>query len=339
MVEWGFGATLTSIVKPVMHALNYGYCLDTPPAMLKYNCSDFSTLFQPIGTPMASQCGSACDGIGDKIVLRDDTMACGPTYSKTVVYNEMGFPLNFEETDMRACNEKYSDTLQGSDALPGVLGQMLSSQMGFFPLVSFIQARALRPSDYMQTRINAAKKAIGWPAAGTKVLSVHHRAGDACLENSDTLGRKCEPFSVTMEKANILAGKYGIKHIFLATDSNAVIDGLSNYTNYTFLYNHVSRGGVKDHVELDKALKQGLIDGCSEGMDSLLDIQLLAAGDALIGKFSSNIARVAYSLMFARQSAYPPFISLDNYWCFDFGVKSRPGAPETGAANNQMFYC
>ena len=81
----------------------------------------------------------------------------------------------------------------------------------------------------------------------------------------------------------------------------------------------------------------GLIDGCEEATESLLDIRLLGLGDALVGKFSSNIARVAYSLIFARRRAYMPFISLDNEWCFDFGVRSRPGT--TDATAKDLFYC
>lgn len=187
---------------------------------------------------------------------------------------------------------------------------------------------------------------MGWPPEGTPVLSLHYRAGDACLEEQVTLGRKCEPFSASMAAANQLASKYGIRYIYLATDSAKLTSSgeLSSYSNYTFLFAPtVSRGGVRDHVELDKALHEGLIDGCQEGTESLLDIHMLAQGDALVSKFSSNMARVAYSLMYARKLGYAPFISMDNKWCFDFGVASRVDASDTAnggqGADHKLFYC
>jgi hypothetical protein len=257
LIEWGFGATVTSLVKPIIHALEYGYCLETPPPMVKYNCSSFEALFQPFDKMAATDCGAACAHIEDNVVMRqDDPANCAQAYSEKATYSDVGFPLNFEADGMKACNERYSDALKGSDALPGMFHSLLDQNgtMGYFPMVSFIQARVLRPSDAMQARINAMKQSIGWPAAGTPVLSLHYRAGDACLENPDTLGRSCEPFSEVMDAADKIARKYHIKHIFIATDSSSVMNEFSKYSNYTFLYTHANRGGVKDRVELDKAL-------------------------------------------------------------------------------------
>lgn len=209
--------------------------------------------------------------------------------------------------------------------------------MDWFQATSLIQARALRPSDEMAAQVDAAKRMLGWPADGTRVISVHYRAGDACLEEDVTLGRRCEPFSNEMQAVHELAAKYGISHVYLATDSEKAIAETKAYANYTFMYMPFNRGGVNNKVELDTALYHGLIDGCREGKQSLLDIYMLAQGDALVSKFSSNIARVAYAMMFARQRTYAPFVSLDNSWCFDFGVASRIDA--TNKSNTKMFYC
>ena len=333
MIEWGFGATLTSIVKPVMHALKYGYCLVTPPPMVKYNCSSFSTLFQPLTTPESVACDDKCDeDVESALQARHDRSGCSVYYSMPTEYNHMGFPVNFESTTVKKCNEKYSDALRGADALP----DLVRGKLDYFETVAYIQARMLRPSDAMMADIERAKQAMGWPKPGTPVLSVHYRAGDSCLEEDVTLGRSCEPFSHHMTYVHQLAGLYGIKHIYLATDSPTAIEQTKTYANYTFLYSTaVSRGGVKSKVELDVALHEGLVDGCEEGKESLLDIHLLGQGDALVSKFSSNMARVAYGLMYARHNRHVPFISLDNAWCFDFGVASRVDA--TGRSDKKFF--
>jgi len=341
MIEWGFGATVTSIVKPVMHALQYGYCLATPPPMVKYNCSEWATLFQPLHFPEVGQCGASCENAqkssATSLHKLEDDSGCDQVFSFQTQYNEMGFPVSFESPVVKACNERYSDAFHGATALPEVLR---TAGMNWFEATALIQARTLRPSQSITEKLNDAKRKMGWPAPGVPVIALHYRAGDACLEEDVTLGRRCEPFSNEMQAVHEIAHKYGIRHIFLATDSDKAISEAAAYKNYTFMYLPQQRGGqndVRQRVELDKALHMGLIDGCHEGIDALLDIYLLAQGDALVGKFSSNIDRVAYALMFAKGRAYAPFISLDNAWCFDFGVASRVDA--TGSNISKKFYC
>jgi hypothetical protein len=52
-----------------------------------------------------------------------------------------------------------------------------------------------------------------------------------------------------------------------------------------------------------------------EFKDYLVDQLLLASGDALVGKFTSNIDRVAYALMAGGSHCLVPYISLDSAWC------------------------
>jgi len=53
-----------------------------------------------------------------------------------------------------------------------------------------------------------------------------------------------------------------------------------------------------------------------------MDLALLGSGDAFVGKFTSNIDRIAYALQYANAKTYTPYVSLDAPWCFDFGVRS-----------------
>lgn len=50
-----------------------------------------------------------------------------------------------------------------------------------------------------------------------------------------------------------------------------------------------------------------------------MDLLLLSEGDGFIGKFTSNLDRIAYSLMAARAGGILPFVSLDSAWCSDWG--------------------
>ena len=45
------------------------------------------------------------------------------------------------------------------------------------------------------------------------------------------------------------------------------------------------------------------VDGYDDAVEVLVDLFLMAECDALVGKFSSNIDRIAYSLMAARRGA------------------------------------
>jgi len=66
-------------------------------------------------------------------------------------------------------------------------------------------------------------------------------------------------------------------------------------------------------------MKKGEIDSYLEAQNVIIDIMLLSEGDAFVGKFSSNIDRIAFALLSAKKMGLPPYVSLDSKWCFDFG--------------------
>jgi hypothetical protein len=143
-----------------------------------------------------------------------------------------------------------------------------------------------------------------------------------------------------MQQANLLRQKYNMTHIYLATDSEELLESslVDKYPGWTFLYiKHTDRGGQRHDLSVDILLARGLLDGCEEARNSLLDILLLSDCDGFVGKFSGNMDRIVYSLMSARTGQLRPYVSLDNSWCFDFGVKSRPSGLNT--SNQQMYFC
>ena len=60
---------------------------------------------------------------------------------------------------------------------------------------------------------------------------------------------------------------------------------------------------------IDNLLRNGKVDGYAEGWAAALDLLLLGESAALVGKFTSNLDRIAYALMSAR-GALPAAVRL-----------------------------
>ena len=337
LVEFGLGSTLNSLVKPVLHALKHGYCLKEPVIWKKFNCTGWNSLFAPF-SQKRSPVGLS---IADQSIAPDDTKCDHIFSAATDDFNSFGWPTIFYSREYIRCSTLYSYSRQGVDMLP-----VSHQKFGLFVSVSAILHYLYRPSATLQERIEQEKAAMRWPTDGTPILGIHYRAGDSCLENSAlTLGRRCDSFDMYMAEAQILQEKYGFRHIFLATDSDSLLLELSRYPNWSFHYiDSVDRGGPRNVRTIDTILQEGQLDGCNEATNAFLDTYMLGQCDAFLGKFSSNIDRIAYALLFARVRHHVPHVSLDNNWCFDYGVRSRPGStaswnPLNYAVNQNRFYC
>ena len=69
-------------------------------------------------------------------------------------------------------------------------------------------------------------------------------------------------------------------------------------------------------------MERGVLDAASEFERVLVDVHLLRQGDAFVGKFTSNLDRIAYALIAARSRCLKPFVSLDSLWCHDWSNKN-----------------
>ena len=94
-----------------------------------------------------------------------------------------------------------------------------------------------------------------------------------------------------------------------------------------------SGAAVKAHgvKQLEEGLGLGIVDAGLEFRAYMLDMYLLAEGSAFLGAFTSNAARLAYSLMSSgTEGCLKPYVSFDINWCYAM-EKGGPGVVRKGA--------
>ena len=150
-------------------------------------------------------------------------------------------------------------------------------------------------------------------------LSLHVRKGDACTARGD-----CRDLKYYMPHITKMIGQYGFDHIFLSTPSQSVLNETRSYPHLRFASIPVTdanelmrKNGIK---QMEEGLGKNVVDAGREFRAYMVDMYLLAEGSAFLGAFTSNAARLAYSLMSAgTKSCMKPFESTDINWCFAFG--------------------
>lgn len=149
---------------------------------------------------------------------------------------------------------------------------------------------------------------------GVKVVGMHVRMGDACFDTFSP--RKCLPLSDYLDALRKLRSVYGVTKVFVATDSQDVIEQLQNNTEFEWYYLRIDRRHYNTPVLIENRAEGGVLDQAYEVQLTFADTFLLSQCDAFVGSFSSNFGRMAFELMLARRETWPPFISLDIPWCF-----------------------
>jgi hypothetical protein len=176
-------------------------------------------------------------------------------------------------------------------------------------------------------RLESLRELWGWPRM-RPVLGIHIRQGDTCHRGVGNVikARRCDPPSFYLEAALPLIGRYGVRAVFVASDSDDAIafvrERLSGRGVAVF-----SLDGVVDRAQtygrfknFDKAIASGTIDMVADRRAVVSELHLLAEADVLLGKHTSNMMRHALALgVFKRGGAHvAPFRSLDATWCADY---------------------
>ena len=109
--------------------------------------------------------------------------------------------------------------------------------------------------------------------------------------------------------------KYGVKKVYLSTDSSDMIKLTTEYPEFEWVYLDIPR------TAFDMYIKSGLDHHMNEVSNeanntifffsAVADIELLKRGDIFIGTLASHFSKLLYASMVGYQMRMLPFISLD----------------------------
>ena len=160
------------------------------------------------------------------------------------------------------------------------------------------------------------------PKGRRPTVSMHVRQGDSCnymlnkavdkmttyLENG-TIGRRpCFSVDVYMEKLYELQKLYGVDKVFLATDSEEMIQRVRKEHGFQWTFLNITR------IPFDRS--HGMMDFRRDSRElitfsAVADLHLLRRGDIFLGGFASHFSKLAYYAMAGYNMRIPPFISVD----------------------------
>ncbi|KAH8055604.1 hypothetical protein JL722_7941 [Aureococcus anophagefferens] len=75
--------------------------------------------------------------------------------------------------------------------------------------------------------------------------------------------------------------------------------------------------GDKADARIEDLMAAGVVDAAEEFAAVLVDVTVLSDCDAFVGKFTSNLDRLAYALLVFRRQTLAPYASLDTAWSKD----------------------
>ncbi|KAH8091514.1 glycoprotein 6-alpha-L-fucosyltransferase [Aureococcus anophagefferens] len=160
------------------------------------------------------------------------------------------------------------------------------------------------PSPGLADAVEGEAALLGLGDAPRPWLGVHLRHGDSCRDGEAT-GRVCTPAEAYAAPVGDLARRYGYATVVVATDSDAALAA--------FRLEHAYAATSKHAV---------LVEPWTEYYGFAADLLLLARCDGFVGKFTSNLSRLAFALMAARKRCMVPYVSLDSFFCAGGGGRS-----------------
>ncbi|KAK7231099.1 hypothetical protein SO694_000761110 [Aureococcus anophagefferens] len=195
--------------------------------------------------------------------------------------------------------------------------------------------RVRAPSPGLADAVEGEAALLGLGAAPRPWLGVHLRHGDSCRDGEAT-GRVCTPAEAYAAPVGDLARRYGYATVVVATDSDAALAAFVAELPRRGLghLNVVARrsprvdpsvfGEVQrlEHAYAATSKHAVLVEPWTEYYGFAADLLLLARCDGFVGKFTSNLSRLAFALMAARKRCMVPYVSLDSFFCAGGGGRS-----------------
>jgi hypothetical protein len=195
------------------------------------------------------------------------------------------------------------------------------------------------PVASIEADIAARKRGIGWPAAGTPVLGMHVRRSDAA--SSDASGpvrsvRPSFPLSAYLDAADRLCAAYGIRHIFMASESAVEIDRARELRpQYAFLSMSYDRALFPDIASDARYIEQLALDDPGRAralaLTAIMDLRMFCECDAFVGAFNSEFSVLAWLLATGSRGHLLPSVSLSRP---SRGIAWHPHDALLNVANN-----
>jgi hypothetical protein len=139
---------------------------------------------------------------------------------------------------------------------------------GSFWWVSQLMSYIFNITPDLRELVEKTKKEIGFRGP---IMAMQIRHGDSCVVRPD-----CKGLGEYMKHARVMKAKYGVKRIFLATDSYKIITQTRFYPDFEFVYQDFDRRSF----EIPRALKTMVIDECHQTgqCDAVEDIKTMMIG-------------------------------------------------------------
>ena len=341
--EYGAGATIHALVLAVLDALGRNETLFSPKLLLwaqpeaceRADLSCFFASLPSLDTVGTGSSGPVVDGLGPRQWRRlmdawfgkhsahqlRNTHAALPTFDKLhaklrprlLASKHRGASVcrHTQTGCPRLLPAHFSETTDEASVMQRLPTPWL--RRGRFWLVSQVLQFLTRPNFALQQRLTRARAELRF-AEHQPVLAVHVRKGDACTHRGE-----CRGLAGSMPQIEQMAASYGFRSIFLATPSADVLEETTRYPQFRWLFLNTTRTQAAGGARIEDALLQGRVQALREWQDFMLEVYLMSESQALVGAFSSNAVRLAYSLMATNAGGcLKPFISTDINWCHAF---------------------
>lgn len=186
---------------------------------------------------------------------------------------------------------------------------------------SAVFSATLQPQKNLRRAIARAQAGLG--TAPRPWVAAHLRRGDACRDGA-YMGRTCSSGDAYAEACCKVGAKYGYGTLIVATDSFSALAELRvslAKRGCPFVVKATSNASfvdaTREAARVEDLLESGVLDSAAEFAGVLVDVFLLAACDAYVGKFTSNLDRLAYALLVGHRGVAAPYVSLDTAWSKD----------------------
>jgi len=178
------------------------------------------------------------------------------------------------------------------------------------------------PAPSITAEVGRWKDVIGWPAFPRRVLGMHVRRGDAASVEADGAhprqsNRRSMALFSYLEVADRMCEKYGIRDIFLATESSEEIEtAVRARPQYRFLWLEYDRSlflkiGASRHLKNIEDLVLAHPERARPlALSAILDLCLFCECDAFVGTLNSEFSVLAWLLMIGSRGHLVPYVSL-----------------------------